>query len=239
MSFYLCVSFSLYMLNYSSWFKLIECEQGILVPSFELKLVARTVFTFLILGVPRSQGFWNKHKQPNTLRSAEACELSQGTTLVLQSLNRQTEKGSGNTPLWPLHPQLLFSDIKRSLIKPQLHNGWQMVERKSHCPPENDINPSSLFPQLLPKFWPVKRLLTPKKAVTAHSQPTAEAVIGQFWSLLFSLVIGDERSWPWVSMKNLVLLVSLPVFTPPTPSEISILLSHNPTNPSRSREIII
>lgn len=83
------------------------------------------------------------------------------------------------------------------------------------------------------------RLLAPKKAVAAHSQPRAEAVMGQFWSFLFSLVIGNERSWPWVSMKNLVLLVSLPVFTPPTPSEISVLLSHNPTNPSHSREVII
>lgn len=122
-------------------------------------------------------------------------------------------KPLGNTPLWLLYLQLFFSDMKMSSIKPSsiMVDCQTVDERNSHCPEEEDINPSSPFPQLSPRFWPVRRLLPPKKAASAHSGPTAEAVMGQFWPLpLFSPVIGNERSWPSVSMKNLLLLVSQP-----------------------------
>lgn len=44
----------------TSEFKPVECDQGMLIPTFKLKLGAKRVFIFLIPGVSRSPGFYNK-----------------------------------------------------------------------------------------------------------------------------------------------------------------------------------
>lgn len=152
-------------------------------------------------------------------------------------------KPLGNTPLWLLHLQLFFSDMKKSSIKPSstMVDCQTVDERKSHCPEAEDINPSSPFPQLSPRVWPVKRLLPPKKAVSAHSGPTAEAVMGQFWLLpLFSPVIGNERSWhrsvwkPYFCWCHCQFSALQHLLKPPS---YLAIIPH--TNPPHSREGII
>lgn len=123
----------------------------------------------------------------------------------------------------------------KGLYQAQLHTGWlaNCWWEKSYCPDEDNINPPSPFSWFWLRATTCEGTAPLEKAVAPRPGPSAEAVMGQFWSLpLFWLVIGNKESWSSVSMKSLVLPVSLPVFTPHNtfwshPSYLAITLQNH------------
>lgn len=188
-------------------FKPIECEQGMLVETCGKKSIylpdSWSIQESRILqqtqGAQHIKKCWSQWAKPRYhLSSSVFCSL--WTARVTKPL--------GNTPLWLLHLQLFFSDMKMSSIEPSsiMVDCQTVDERKSHCPEEEDINPSSPFPQLSPRFWPVRRLLPPWESSVCpfrtHSRGCDETILAT------PSVFTSNRKWKELTIRQYEKLTS-------------------------------